>query len=209
MVESTESVSLTGNTLCISQCLAQLWCVWVHNILRLQELQNNCAACHSGYLPQALSFYTKAVWNTWRENKHVSVCRAELSLLLSTLEGIFHLGIALCHLKALLHTSYQVTSSPYEKNRGLRKVNWFLTIIISTTQPGPQPPETSHPYPLLSPRAWKSVPSGPMLVRICQRRKERPHHFHYPLVQYPEFICPGAGFNFGTDAAWNPEETLK
>lgn len=36
MVESTEWVSLTGNTLCISQCLAQLGCVWVHTILGLQ-----------------------------------------------------------------------------------------------------------------------------------------------------------------------------
>lgn len=78
-------LSWTGNTLCISQCPAQPGCVWVCNILGLQSLQNNCAACHSGYLPKPSSFYTKAVCNMWRENKNVSLLGAELS----TLEGIF------------------------------------------------------------------------------------------------------------------------
>lgn len=38
MVESTELVSFTENTWCISQYIARLWCVWFHNILGLFEI---------------------------------------------------------------------------------------------------------------------------------------------------------------------------
>lgn len=60
---------------------------------------------------QRLYLFTQKVSEIREEGIKMSLWGG-LSLLLSTLEDIFHLCLALYHFKALLHTSYHVTSSP-------------------------------------------------------------------------------------------------